>query len=261
MKGMFSVGQRRVLPFRQSRAMHPTRTLPAPLRGFVYLDDKRMFWGAQRKPAPKVGLLWVPPGYSHVELQPDDTICLGLLLSPASWLRLLRVPLGDIPPGVTDLDEIAPQLTNAIADLCDQAFSPAAAALAVERLLHGKLESSPGPDWLEEFADSIWLRPPNTRIADHSRATGFAATHVRRRFRRDFGLSPKAMQRLQRFNALLLSLHPQPWGLARREMPEFADQSHAIREFREFAAMTPGRYRRMKVADGDPTVFTVSADS
>jgi AraC-like DNA-binding protein len=221
--------ERRVLPFRQPGAVHPTRTLPGPLRGFVYLDDRRPLWGAERKPAPKVGLLWVP--------------------------------LGDIPPGMTDLGKVAPSLASAVANLCDEAISPATAAFAVERLLHERLANSREPNWLEHFAASIWSRAPKARITDHSLATGFAATHVRRRFRRDFGLGPKAMQRLQRFNAMLLGVHPRPWGLAPTEVPEFTDQSHAIREFRAFASMTPGFYRRTKLAEGDTTVFTVRAKS
>jgi AraC-like DNA-binding protein len=79
---------------------------------------------------------------------------------------------------------------------------------------------------------------------------------LRQRFAEEYGISPKQFLRLMRFGRQLVSRHP----LAARlhppvDEPEYADDSHAIREFRRFTGMTPGAYTQLK-SGGDQLIFT-----
>lgn len=80
---------------------------------------------------------------------------------------------------------------------------------------------------------------------------GNSERRLRQRFAAEVGVAPKRWLKLMRANRYLWSLHAD-------RLPsdfEFADESHAIREFKRFADMTPGEYRRLK-ARGDPLVNT-----
>ncbi|NED56793.1 helix-turn-helix transcriptional regulator, partial [Micromonospora aurantiaca] len=78
---------------------------------------------------------------------------------------------------------------------------------------------------------------------------GWSRRHLSVRFRREFGLPPKTVARLLRFERAYASLGrtlftadavPDDTGWAERAARwGYYDQSHLIREFREFAGATP----------------------
>ncbi len=76
---------------------------------------------------------------------------------------------------------------------------------------------------------------------------------LHQRFVSAYGVGPKLFLELMRFGRQLAFRHPS--GDARTHEPEYADDSHAIREFRRFSGMTPGAYTRMK-SGGDRLVHT-----
>lgn len=86
----------------------------------------------------------------------------------------------------------------------------------------------------------------DTDIANMVNIGGTSHRHFIARFRDATGLSPKRYARVLRFRKLLQAFanHPsRPWidlALA----AGYSDQSHCIREFREFAGVTPQVYRR-----------------
>jgi len=84
-----------------------------------------------------------------------------------------------------------------------------------------------------------------TRVAQVQRASGYSPRHFGALFRRAVGLNPKHYYRIRRFNFALRRM-------AAADAPVFgdvaaaagySDQAHLIREFREFAGVTPSRYR------------------
>ncbi|WP_395016554.1 helix-turn-helix domain-containing protein [Dongia sp.] len=66
------------------------------------------------------------------------------------------------------------------------------------------------------------------------------------RFSASVGLSPKRYARLARFGRVLLRLEKQPdTGLAEiAQAAGYADQAHFNRDFRDFAGISPGEYRK-----------------
>ena len=100
------------------------------------------------------------------------------------------------------------------------------------------------PDWL----DVAWRRVRDSggllsidALADE---LGYSRKHVSVRFRERFGLSPKRLARLVRFDrAVRLLRSGTGTSLAQIGLQcGYFDQAHFIREFREFAGETPGAY-------------------
>ncbi|MEH6664089.1 MAG: AraC family transcriptional regulator [Brevundimonas sp.] len=90
---------------------------------------------------------------------------------------------------------------------------------------------------------------------------GLSQRQHRRLFHRLHGASPKAYQRLLRVDRMIRSLHDAPWeadAWAGAPIP-YADQPHAIREFRALTGLTPRAYVRAK-RSGDATLRSVSGD-
>ena len=77
-------------------------------------------------------------------------------------------------------------------------------------------------------------------------------------FVRETGAAPKLFLSLMRFGRQLEGLHPQPLLAVGAPELEYADESHAIREFRRFAGVTPGAYVAQK-RNGDRLVYTGAA--
>lgn len=95
-------------------------------------------------------------------------------------------------------------------------------------------------------------------VARAARRTGLSVRHFRRRFAEVYGLGPKAYQRHLRVDRMLRQLHQWPWDPdGYGEVPiAFADQPHAIREFRALTGLTPHQYLAAK-APGDATLRSV----
>ena len=92
-------------------------------------------------------------------------------------------------------------------------------------------------------------------------ACGLSERQHRRLFHRLHGVPPKGYQRLLRVDRMIRRLHDTPWEAdAWAEAPiPFADQPHAIREFRALTGLTPRAYVRAK-RSGDATLRSVSGD-
>jgi AraC-like DNA-binding protein len=81
------------------------------------------------------------------------------------------------------------------------------------------------------------------RIGSLAQATGWSRKHLNRMFRDEFGLGPKAIARIVRFNRALAtarSVSRPDWAGIAYECG-YSDQSHLIRDFAELAGETPGQ--------------------
>lgn len=98
-------------------------------------------------------------------------------------------------------------------------------------------------------------------IARAAKAAQLSERQFRRVFEKLYGAPPKRYQRALRVDRMLRQLHPTPWeadALHGEPIP-FADQPHAIREFRDMVGLTPSAYAAQK-RHGDRTLRSVPAD-
>ena len=91
-------------------------------------------------------------------------------------------------------------------------------------------------------------------VAEVVRQTGYSHRHFLSLFRDAVGLTPKRYCGVRRFRRVLARLAAEPdLALSAAAVDEgYSDQAHLTREFRRFAGVTPGAYRRA-VASVSPT--------
>jgi len=192
--------------------------------------------------------------------------------APGSSMAVIRFRPGGAYPflgfaveGITDtVDQLDAVIERAAASLRDRILAARdveAKMAAVEAWLleraRGRLESNPVIEYLAERL----FAPAGIRITDVVEEVGYSQRHVLSLFRRWVGLSPKQYGRIRRFQQVLTSVAGTTGAVdveAAAELrasaavePDWADlalahgyydQSHLVRDFREFAGLSPGAY-------------------
>lgn len=227
-------------------ALGVQRLLPE-LRPSIQVHHGARFWlrhiprGAPWQPVPRVAF-WAPRAQPWLAYASGRVQAFALLLSPCGRRALLREAAGSGAP-VQGLATVEPELARALDHQAGEDFAhwqERVLAVLAERLRH-----APPPDALDRSAEAL---ASGLALADCAAASGLSERQFRRRFAERHGLSPKAYQRHLRVDRLLRRLHERPWEADPGPLHDdgFADQAHAIREFRALTGLTPGAYQRLK---------------
>jgi AraC family transcriptional regulator len=111
--------------------------------------------------------------------------------------------------------------------------------------LRGGASAAP-PEWLQQVHDELWTKfrdPPSMEAL--AAAAGVHQSHLLRRFRRHYGVSPTALvRRWKAEHARALLATPGASLSAVAFEAGFADQSHMGRVLRSIYGTTPGRLQR-----------------
>lgn len=165
---------------------------------------------------------------------------LGVHFRPGGAFPLLGIPAGELADAHVDLAALWGPAARALRDRLGEA-TPAERFRILEDALLARLRRTPHtavPEALEAFARSRGA----ASIREVARRTGLSQRRFIDVFRDAVGLTPKVYCRVLRFQHAR-TLAGRDWGevaLAAR----YADQAHLIRDFREFASMTPAEYAR-----------------
>ena len=116
-------------------------------------------------------------------------------------------------------------------------------ALLEEFLLRQARFSAPRHPGVARALDAI-EQNTELRIAEAGRLTDLSPKRLIALFRNEIGLTPKAYARVRRFQAALRALRDDVGGAEIAATTGYFDQSHFVREFRTFAALTPSQYLR-----------------
>ncbi|WP_328344570.1 helix-turn-helix domain-containing protein [Micromonospora sp. NBC_00421] len=178
-----------------------------------------------------------------------------LLLTPPAARRILGVPLGELANRAVPVDRLPdPWLDRLRIRLAEAPDWPRRFAL-LDTALGARLAVT---DPIDPRLDRAWglLTGSAGRIGIGGLAdeVGWSRRHLSARFGRELGFPPKATARLLRFQRAYAALGrelvlrptsveadpPGPGGWAELAVRcGYYDQSHLIREFREFAGVTP----------------------
>jgi AraC-like DNA-binding protein len=199
-----------------------------------------------------------------------------VLLTPPAARRVLGLPLGEVTNRAVPADRLAgwlARLRDELADAPDWAgrFARLDAALAARLAATGPVDPRLLQAW-RLLAGSGGAAAVGALAGE----VGWSRRHLAARFRREFGLPPKTVARLVRFQRAYATLGrelagPPGHGAAptagagpapsRHGGPGWAevavrcgyfDQSHLIRDFRQFAGETPGTLVRPKSHSSNP---------
>ncbi|MDA3630665.1 helix-turn-helix domain-containing protein [Saccharopolyspora sp. WRP15-2] len=187
------------------------------------------------------GLHSKPTQVEHGELQ--HGIQLGL--TPLGARALLGVPAGELADTGIHLSDV---LGPTAAELTERLRSATTWSDRFD-LLCGELDRLTSPAALPSAELGwIWRRMaetdghvPVSALADE---VGWSRQHLGARFRREFGLSPKLLGRVMRFQSARRHLIAgNPAGLADLAADcGYSDQAHFNRDWREFTGMTPSQW-------------------
>jgi AraC-like DNA-binding protein len=165
-----------------------------------------------------------------------------LMLTPVGARALLGLPLVELAQRVVALEDLLPGEAAALVAQLQQepAWAPRFARLEAW-LAHRLASRAPDPvvGWacaqLQQARGALPIRQLGQQA-------GYSERQLIRRFLEHVGIGPKRYARLVRFDALMAQLRAAPrerdWGgLAVRF--GYADQSHLVREVRQFTGTTP----------------------
>jgi AraC-like DNA-binding protein len=179
----------------------------------------------------------------------------GAHFRPGGLAGFVAAPAHELSGEAWALDSLWPGFA---ARLQDRLVAGGRLAQAAQRLdvlemaLRQVLRPAAAPDPLIGWAVLQLAAAPNS-VGEVQRASGCSPARFIERYRAACGLAPKRHAALMRFNALLQAAG----GAATEVAPAWAeaasnagysDQAHMNREFRRFAGLAPGDYRRSATA-------------
>lgn len=207
---------------------------------------------------PRIAL-WGPRhdwGYGYAAAR---VTCFAFGLTPAGFRAVTRRPARHWLNRVDGLDASAPALAVAIDPLDAEPFTEWMARV-IPVLEAVFADAAPTPfDW--SGVTGILAEEAGGAVRKAADAAGLSERQFRRVFEELSGVAPKRYQRALRVDRMIRQLHPAPWEAdAAPDIPiPFADQPHAIREFRALTGLTPADYVRLKTG-ADRTLRSVAVD-
>ncbi len=203
-------------------------------------------WWEQRTSADDVQRV-VPDGCSDVIVSADGET---LVVGPTMRVDLVPLPEGSHLRGLRFRTEaLGPLLRLPARELRDRtlpltAVLPDRVARAVaEQVWAGRfpdvLRPAPVDARVRRAVRELWSA--ETAVAEVAAGLGLTERHLRRLFLDHTGISPKAVQRVGRFQRFLHAADTSKAGLADlAAVAGYADQAHLTREVRALAGLTPG---------------------
>jgi len=175
---------------------------------------------------------------------------MGASFRPGAAHTLLGLPLSELRDQHVALEDLWGTHARFLHEQLVSAPDPQARLRLLSRALLARLAPDRRP--LAEILIALECfrsasDPASLRIADVARSVGMSHRRFIDVFADHVGLTPKLYLRLRRFEALRAAVWESPSvdSLSWAELAHdhgYSDQSHLIREFREFSGMTPLEY-------------------
>ena len=238
----------------------PNEILPLPREKILPLpglDLKINFGGGfqvfdadQSKPFTTLTESWVLGLWtkSHVVDWPEDLQYIGVNFKPGGTYPFLGLPLSELQNQIVSLDAIWGTFAAELRERLYAAPTIQARFVLLEQFLLARLqEPSSGLKVVQFAVAEIAHHHGIVSIRELSERLGMSQKHLIVQFRQMVGCTPKELGRLYRFGDILASIdltQPVDWTLVAHQF-HFHDQSHFIRDFREFSGHTPTDYLRL----------------
>lgn len=170
---------------------------------------------------------------------------LQLSLTPDGARSLLGMPAGELASSVVSLDGLLPARSGELIERLAEAPSwHARFAIVTEVLSHSAGRLAPPSDELRHAWRLLNDRCGRVRVDDLAREVGWSRRHLAARFTAEYGLTPKEVARVARFEHSTRLLR-------RRDRPSLADvaaacgyydQAHLAREWNGFLGCPPSAW-------------------
>ena len=167
--------------------------------------------------------------------------------------RLLAIPMDQLVDRVVGLDALlGAEARSLCVRLCEAPDRSARVAL-LDAAITRRLALMPPLDRRQAHALDALRTRPGLDILTIADDIGWSRKHLTARVKDAVGVGPRCFRRLLRFQELIAAVEmhvetPDWAGLAHEA--GYFDQSHMIREFREFSGLTPSLYVARCLPDG-----------
>ncbi|WP_114238439.1 AraC family transcriptional regulator [Dyella sp. C9] len=228
---------------------HYERVLPVPGAALIinlHEDETRVYSddNARRCTKAPAAVIGGPCLRSQIIDTAEQVRVIGVVFRPGGAHALTgedHVVLVERDIGLEDLfGASAHQLRERLLDTVE----PSARLALLEHWLQSHMRMPRLAPEVDYALDAIARCPQVARIGALVRDTGLSEYRFGRLFRRQVGMGPKRYARLLRFRAVVEAVHHQPcvdWSRVAAD-GGYVDQPHLVREFHDFAGMTPGAF-------------------
>lgn len=179
-------------------------------------------------------------------LESQDSHMIGARFKPGGAAALFPFPIDELTDMVVPLDLIWGRSIHELRERIWEVESPVERYGLLVKALCAYLQEPRQPlDLVLEAARQIQRSRGHMPIQEVSAALDISHKHLIDQFKQKVGLRPKQFARIVRFNHMLHSIDfskSMSWSEVALQN-EYYDQAHFIKEFYEFASLTPGEYR------------------
>ena len=226
-----------------SHAGLPSRTLTCILTMDEPLDLAAL---PDRRPGARFDALVGGLHATPAEIRHDGRqFGLQLALTPAGARARLGMPAGELAGAVVPLDAVLPLADELLTRVREATDWGGRFAAVHDVLLAAVGDRAPVPDRLDAAWSILAAHHGAVRVDEVADAVGWSRRHLAERFEREYGLAPKTVARVMRFerSRTLVESPAQPPLAEVAAACGYADQSHLTREWVEIAGRTPGAWR------------------
>jgi AraC-like DNA-binding protein len=211
----------------------------------------QVYGAEQGEPSTTLTESWVLGLWTkyHIVDWPADLQYFGVSFKPGGAYPFLGLPLSELQDQVVSLDIIWGRLASELREQLYAAPTVRARFALLEQMLLTRLGApSQGLKAAQYAVAEIARRHGALSIRELSESMGMSQKHLIVQFKQMVGCTPKELARLYRFGDSLASIEltkPVDWTLVAHQF-RYHDQSHFIRDFKEFTGHTPTDYLRLR---------------
>lgn len=227
-------------------------TASGPVSDFLYPEwgnvrfriagDMRAVWPGQYPPGPQFATLFGPTDHA-AEVRSSGGRIAGFGLTPLGWHRLIGTPADALANRIRPLGkELGRTGAEWHASVVDRGSDDDAILGWFDCMLAERLDATEPPDAATLKLDAV-LRTSPPDVSTFAERMAMSQRTLGRHCLKLFGFAPKRLLRRQRFLDALGQVRAHPDARFVELLDErYFDQSHFIRDFREFMGMTPRAY-------------------
>jgi AraC-like DNA-binding protein len=176
-----------------------------------------------------------------------------LNLTPLGMWQLLGMPMCELMNNVVSLDALFGPTARALEEQLRNTASWDKRFDLLDFLLAKRLQQSRMPSAEVLWAwDAIRNTPRSASVSQITHELGWSRRRLTATFRECVGMTPKAIARVVRFDRAVRHVRAAKriqWSALAWQCG-YADQSHLVREFREFAGLSPTEFVRQQTPAG-----------
>lgn len=173
---------------------------------------------------------------------------LGIYFQPHALRCIFGLDSNEITDSCFDLTEMTSRHESSLVGQLFEAACPQLQLQRIGKFLHGLLgKNAPKEDFAARLALlKIHEKQGNISLSELQRSLRLSERSLQRRFRQSVGLPPKLYLRIRRFQTSLAQIQRQDFNRLTDIAYDngYADQSHFLRDFKEFTGWPPSHFLR-----------------